>query len=241
MERTNVAVTQTAAANEVLRGVYNWMALGLGLTAVIAYAVAGSQSMMEFILGNQLVFFGMIIGELGLVFYLSARITKLHPATAAGLFMFYSALNGATLSVVLLVYSQAAVAQAFISCAVMFGAMSVYGYTTKKDLSSWGTFLFMGLIGVIIASVINIFIASSAMEFIISLIGVVVFTGPDRLRHPANQRDVGHHRLTRRMGRRSDQNLRGANPLPGLHQPVPDVAPLFRRVAGLMDSRPTKT
>lgn len=177
MERTNVAVTQTAAANEVLRGVYNWMALGLGLTAVIAYAVAGSQSMMEFILGNQLVFFGMIIGELGLVFYLSARITKLHPATAAGLFMFYSALNGATLSVVLLVYSQAAVAQAFISCAVMFGAMSVYGYTTKKDLSSWGTFLFMGLIGVIIASVINIFIASSAMEFIISLIGVVVFTG----------------------------------------------------------------
>ena len=177
MERTNVAVTQTAAANEVLRGVYNWMALGLGLTAVIAYAVAGSQSMLDLIWGNQIVFFGLIIGELGLVFYLSARITKLHPATAAGLFMFYSALNGATLSVVLLLYSQAAVAQAFISCAVMFGAMSIYGYTTKKDLASWGTFLFMGLIGVIIASVVNIFVASSAMEFIISLVGVVVFTG----------------------------------------------------------------
>jgi len=177
VQTMSVTTAQTRALSGVLRGVYNWMILGLGLTAVVAWAVAGSPSLVRLIFGNQILFFGLIIAELGLVFTLASRITRLAPATAAGLFLLYSALNGATLSVVLLAYTASSVTQAFFTCAAMFGAMSLYGYTTRRDLSSWGSFLFMGLIGVIIASLINIFVGSAAMEFAISVIGVLVFTG----------------------------------------------------------------
>jgi FtsH-binding integral membrane protein len=153
------------------------MTLGLVFTAVIAYTVAGSPSLIRFIFGNMIVFYGLIIAELALVFIISSRITKLAPSTAAGLFLLYSALNGATLSMVLLVYTGQSVANAFFACAAMFAAMSVYGATTKRDLSGWGSFLFMGLIGIIIASLINIFIGSAMMEFVISGIGILVFTG----------------------------------------------------------------
>ncbi len=165
------------AGNAILRGVYNWMTLGLGLTAVVAYGVSSSPTLLELIFGNMIVFFGLIIGELALVFIISSRITRLAPSTAAGLFLLYSALNGATLSVVLLAYTGQTVANAFIASAAMFAAMSIYGYTTKRDLSAWGSFLFMGLIGIIIASLINIFIGSAMMEFVISGIGILVFTG----------------------------------------------------------------
>jgi len=171
------APTRTAALNAVMRGVYNWMILGLLLTAGVAWWVAGSPSLQRAIFGNQLIFFGLIIGEVALVFYLAARITKLAPATAAALFLLYSALNGATLSVVLLAYTGQAVTNAFFCTAGMFAIMSVWGYTTKRDLSSWGSFLFMGLIGIIIASVVNIFLGSTMMELAISAIGVLVFTG----------------------------------------------------------------
>jgi len=169
--------TKVEVLNAFMRGVYQWMALGLGLTAVAAFYTAQSPAMQQLIFGNQLVFFGLIIGELLLVVGISAGIRRMSAGTASGLFLLYSALNGLTLSFVLLLYTGESVAMTFVICAGMFGAMSIYGMTTKKDLTSWGSFLFMGLIGIILASVVNIFLKNSAMQFVISLLGVVIFTG----------------------------------------------------------------
>jgi hypothetical protein len=118
-----------------------------------------------------------LIGELALVFILSGAINKLSEAVATMLFVAYSALNGVTLSLLALVYTASSIASTFVITAGMFGAMSIYGYVTKRDLTSWGSFLFMGLIGIIIASVVNIFVASSAVSWVVSGIGVIVFTG----------------------------------------------------------------
>jgi FtsH-binding integral membrane protein len=118
-----------------------------------------------------------MFGELALVFTLSGAINRMNEATATLLFIAYSALNGVTLSVIALVYTRSSIASTFVITAGMFGAMSIYGYMTRRDLTSWGSFLFMGLIGVVIASVVNIFVASSAVSWIISGIGVIVFTG----------------------------------------------------------------
>jgi FtsH-binding integral membrane protein len=160
-----------------MASVYRWMTFGLGLTALVAFSVATSEGALRLILGNRLVFFGLIIAELGLVIALSAAAQRMSSATAGGLFLLYSAINGATLSVVLLVYTGASVAMAFVSTAGTFAAMSVYATVTRKDLSSWGSFLFMGLIGVVIASVVNIFLHSSMVTFVVSCMAVVVFTG----------------------------------------------------------------
>ena len=122
-------------------------------------------------------FWVLLIAQLGLVFFLSFRVQKLQPSTALGLFIGYSALSGATLAPLVFAYTQASVVTAFFTAAAMFGAMSVWGYTTKKDLSGFGSFLFMGLIGLIVASVINIFVGSNTMSFVISLIAVPLFAG----------------------------------------------------------------
>jgi hypothetical protein len=170
--------TQTQVqVNTFVRSVYNWMAIGLGLTAVVALYVANNETLLRIIFGNPIVLIGLIIAELALVFSISARVQKMKASTATGLFVLYAALNGATLSAVFLAYTQTSIASTFFVCAATFVAASVYGYTTKKDLTSWGSFLFMGLIGIIIASVVNIFIRSSAMTMIISYIGVLVFVG----------------------------------------------------------------
>jgi FtsH-binding integral membrane protein len=160
-----------------MASVYRWMTFGLGLTALVAFSVATSEGALQLVLGSRLVFFGLIIAELGLVVALSAAAHRMSPAAAGGLFLLYSALNGATLSVVLLVYTGASVAMAFVSTAGTFAAMSVYATVTRKDLSSWGSFLFMGLVGVVIASVVNIFLRSSMVTFVVSSMSVVVFTG----------------------------------------------------------------
>jgi FtsH-binding integral membrane protein len=160
-----------------MASVYRWMTFGLGLTALVAFSVASSEEALRFIVFNKFVFFGLILAELGLVVALSAAAARLSAATAGGLFLLYSALNGATLSVVLLAYTGASVALAFVSTAGTFLAMSVYATVTRKDLSSWGSFLFMGLIGVVIASLVNLFLHSSMMSFVISCMSVVVFTG----------------------------------------------------------------
>jgi FtsH-binding integral membrane protein len=118
-----------------------------------------------------------MFGELGLVFYLSARIQKIQASTASALFIGYSVLNGLTLSVVFLAYTSSSIAGTFFITAGMFGAMAIYGLVTKRDLSGWGSFLFMGLVGIIIASIVNIFLKSSGMSWMISLIGVFIFTG----------------------------------------------------------------
>ena len=163
--------------NEFIRSVYNWMAIGLALTGFTAYYVANTPALVQAVFGNQILFFGLIIGQLGLVFFISARIQRLQASTATALFVLYSVLMGVTLSFIFLVYTASSITSTFFICAATFVACSVYGWTTKRDLTSLGGFLFMGLIGIIIASVVNIFIRSSAMHMIISYIGVLVFVG----------------------------------------------------------------
>lgn len=157
--------------------VYAWMAIGLGLTALVAFAVAGSPEIVQAVAGNRLVFFALMIAELGLVFYLSARATAMAPGRATGLFSLYSALNGVTLSVLLLAYTGESVATAFVVTAGMFGALALYGSTTRRSLAGLGQFAFMGLVGLILASLVGMFWHHDALQFLISAMGVIVFTG----------------------------------------------------------------
>lgn len=163
--------------NEFIRSVYNWMALGLGLTGLVAFYVSNSKYLTQMVFGNQLLFFALIIGELVLVFTIAARVHKMQASTATGLFVLYAGLNGATLSFVFLVYTRTSITSVFFICAATFITCSIYGMTTKRDLTSLGGFMMMGLIGIIIASVVNIFVRSTQMSLIISYIGVLVFVG----------------------------------------------------------------
>jgi len=163
------------AASIFLAKVFNWMAIGLGITGLVAYGAAASGLAVRII--NSPFFIVLALGTLGLVFYLSARIDKIQASTASALFLLYSVMNGLFFSTIFLRYTGASIAGTFVITAGMFGAMSVYGLITKRDLSGWGSFLFMGLIGIIIASIVNIFLKSSGMYWVISMIGVLVFTG----------------------------------------------------------------
>ena len=163
--------------NDFIRSVYNWMAIGLGLTGFTAFYVSQSEVMKNLIFGNPVLFYGLIIGELALVFFLSARVQKIRASTATALFVLYSILNGATLSFVFLVYTSSSITSTFFICAATFVACSIYGMITKRDLTSLGGFMVMGLIGIIIASVVNMFIGSYGMHMIIGYIGVIVFVG----------------------------------------------------------------
>ncbi len=156
--------------------VYRWMGLGLLLTAISAYFVVNTDFVYT-LASNSILFYGLILGELGLVIYLSARIQKMSAEAATTSFIVYSVLNGVTLSVILLVYTGASIASTFMTTALTFGVMSAYGYFTKRDLTSMGSYLRMGLIGIIIASIINLFWANSTMYWIISYVGVLVFVG----------------------------------------------------------------
>jgi hypothetical protein len=165
------------AQNTLIRQVYAWMGAGLALTALLAMVTVSSPALLNAVVGNRLLFYGLILGELGLVFVLSGAIERLSATTATLLFLGYSALNGVTLSIIFLVYTADSIASTFVITAGMFGAMSAYGYLTRSDLTSWGSFLFMGLIGVVIASLVNIFLHSDTVSWIVSAIGVIVFTG----------------------------------------------------------------
>jgi hypothetical protein len=160
-----------------MASVYRWMTLGLLVTAGVAFYVASTPSVLQVVFGNRMVFWGLVIAQFGLVIALSAAVNKLSAGVAGALFLLYSALTGATISVVLLAYTGASVASAFAVTAGTFLAMSIYGTVTKRDLTSWSSFLFMGLIGVVIASIVNIFMKSSMMSWVISAAAVVVFTG----------------------------------------------------------------
>jgi hypothetical protein len=160
-----------------LSKVYGWMFVGLLITAVIAFVVASSPALIETLILNRLLFWGLLFAQLGLVFYLSARVDKVAPATAAGLFVLYSAFVGVTSSVIFLVYTGASISQTFIITAGMFGATAVFGTVTKRSLAGMGQFLFMGLIGLIIAMIVGFFWHSDALQFVISVVGVLVFTG----------------------------------------------------------------
>jgi FtsH-binding integral membrane protein len=173
--------------------VYNYMAAGLAITGIVSYLVFSFAVSAEPTAGptvrglyltdfGRLVFFSplkwvLLLAPLGLVFLLSARVHKMSVGAAQATFWLYAALVGASISSIFLVYAHGSIAKVFFITAASFGALSLWGYTTKKDLSGWGSFLFMGLIGIIIASIVNIFMASSALQFAISVIGVLVFAG----------------------------------------------------------------
>jgi len=161
----------------VVNQVFVWMSLGLALTAGTAFATAGSQTMTQLVFGNLFVFFGLIIAELGLVIGISKAINRLSLAAATGLFFLYSALNGITLASIFMVYSLGSIGGVFLITAGTFGAMSLYGLTTKRDLTKIGSLAFMGLIGIIIAGLVNLFLQSSMLSLIVSVIGLVIFIG----------------------------------------------------------------
>lgn len=157
--------------------VYTWMGFGLLLTALAAYLAVSSDSFIQILAENSLLFYALIFAELGLVIYLSARINKMSAEAAAGSFIIYSILNGLTISLLLLLYTGESVAATFLSTALTFGAMSAYGYFTKRDLTSMGSYLYMALIGLVIASLVNLFWANSTLYWVITYVGILLFVG----------------------------------------------------------------
>lgn len=163
--------------NSFISSVYNWMAIGLAITGGVAYVVSTNEYLVRLIAGNFMVLMLLFAAEIGLVFYLSARIQKIEASTATFMFALYAALNGASLSLLFLVYTHASIASTFFICAATFTACSIYGMVTKKDLTSMGGFMAMGLVGIIIASLVNMFLKSPMIYMIISYVGVLVFVG----------------------------------------------------------------
>ena len=157
--------------------VYAWMSFALLISGATAFYVASSEQMIRAIFGNPILFFGLIILQLALVIGLVFLVKKISASLATFMFIFYSFITGLTLSVIFLIYTLASITQVFFITAGMFAAMSVYGFTTKKDLTGLGQMLIMALIGLIIASIVNIFWQNSMFDFILSVIGVLIFTG----------------------------------------------------------------
>jgi hypothetical protein len=179
MDRDTVYTQNPAvvATSSFFPRVYGWMTAGLGLTALAAIFTLSSPTLLQAIFGNRLVFYALIIAELGLVIGLSAAINRISAGTAKMMFLLYSALSGVTFSAIFLVYTESSIASTFFVAAGTFGAMSLYGMVTRRDLTGWGSFLFMGLIGIIIASVVNIFLQSAMVTWVVSCVGVLVFVG----------------------------------------------------------------
>ena len=167
----------STAFSALMRKVFIWMALALVITGVTAYGVATTPSLLIAIVTNKALFWGLIIAELALVFAVSGAINRLSLATATLLFVLYSVVNGATLSVIFLAYSMPAIIQTFFITAGTFGVMALVGYITKTDLTSLGKLLFMALIGLVIATVVNMFVGSTGFDYILSYVGVLIFVG----------------------------------------------------------------
>lgn len=167
-----------AVSSGLMSRVYMWMTAGLLVTAATAYFVTNSYSVLSMIYGGgQMVFFVLMLVELGLVFFLSSRAMTLQPSTAGALFFAYAAINGLTLAPILLIYTTGSVATAFLSTAGMFGAMCAYSAVTKRDLNEWRSFLMMGVVGVLIALVVNMFVGSAKADLVISIMAVIIFAG----------------------------------------------------------------
>jgi len=166
-----------ASEKTFIQRVYGWMAAGLALTGVIAWVVANDVDLVRAIVLNRAVFYGLLLFELGLVMVLSWAIGRLSVGIATSMFLLYAAVNGMTLSVIFLAYTQESIATTFFVTAGMFGAMCVFGMVTKRDLTSLGSFLFMALIGLILASVVNLFLASTALYWVTTYAGILIFVG----------------------------------------------------------------
>lgn len=169
--------TSSVSFPAVMKNVYLWMTLALAMTGLTAAAVATQPQILMAIITNRILFWGLMLAELGLVFYFSARVMQMSLTTAGIVFAAYSVLNGLTLSYIFMAYTMQSIATTFFVTAGTFGAMTFVGYTIKKDLSTFGRILIMALIGIIIATVVNIFVGSSALQFGISVLGVLIFTG----------------------------------------------------------------
>jgi FtsH-binding integral membrane protein len=174
---TVVKTRAEVLVSDYVRSVYNWMGIGLALTGLVAYYVSTSESLIRLVFGNPIILIVLIIAELGLVFSIAGMVNRMSAGTATALFVIYSGLNGVTLSSIFLVYVQASIVSTFFVCAGTFIGCSLYGWMTKRDLTSVGSFMMMGLIGIVIASLANLFIRSSGLSMIISYIGVFVFVG----------------------------------------------------------------
>lgn len=157
--------------------VYGWMAAGLAITGVIAWVVAGDMDLVRAIVLNKFVFYGLLLGELAMVWVLSAAIQKMSVGIATSMFLVYAGMNGLTLSVIFLAYTMESIATTFFVTAGTFGAMCFYGMVTKRDLTSIGNLCFMALIGLILASVVNIFLNSSALYWVTTYAGILIFVG----------------------------------------------------------------
>ena len=176
---TTVEVTGANAdrITAFLRAAYGWMCAGLAITAVTAGLVASSPSLLLTVARSGPLYIGLVIAQLGIVFVLSSRVQRLSASTASWLFIGYSMLTGVTLSILMVIYTGETLTSTFVVAAGMFGAMALYGTVTQRSLAGWGQFLFMGLIGVVLASIVGIFWHNDGLQFVISFIGVIVFTG----------------------------------------------------------------
>ena len=163
--------------NALLRSVYNWMVLGLFISGAVAYLASHSAAIQQILFGNSIMIWILLLGELGLVFGISGGIQRMSAATASWLFLLFSFLNGLTLSSIFIIYTSASLTSTFVVTGLTFGLTSFYGYVTKTNLTSIGNYLFMALIGIIIATIVNIFLRSSTLDLIVSYLGVIIFVG----------------------------------------------------------------
>ncbi|MBR5241029.1 MAG: Bax inhibitor-1/YccA family protein [Muribaculaceae bacterium] len=179
MENNYYSIPSQSATmvGSLMKSVYMWMTLALGITGVVALYVAQSSDLLYAIFSNSILFWGLVIAEFALVMVISARLLKMSFSTALMLFMLYSVINGLTLSVIFALYTKASVASTFFVTAGTFGVMSLIGYFTKKDLSKLGSILFMLLIGLVIATLVNIFWANDTLYWITTYAGVLIFVG----------------------------------------------------------------
>jgi FtsH-binding integral membrane protein len=174
---TSTPQAQAVRERSILRNVYLWMTGGLALTAVVAWGVASTPSFIQALVASRFLFFALIIGEVALVWFLSARIMSLSPGAAVGGYVAYAVLNGITLSVIFLAFTGTRIATALFVTAGTFAGMSLYAVTTRRDLSRFGSYLIYGLWGVIIASLVNLFLRSGALDWVLSYAGVALFLG----------------------------------------------------------------
>ncbi|AJC66002.1 MULTISPECIES: Bax inhibitor-1/YccA family protein [Dickeya] len=177
--RSNGSIVQQASTGlqTYMAQVYGWMTCGLLLTAFVSWYAANTPAVLQLVFSSKITFYGLVIAQLGLVFVLSGMVHRLSGSVATTLFMLYSALTGLTLSSIFIVYSGESIASTFVITAGMFGAMSLYGYVTKRDLTGLGSMLFMALIGILLATLVNFWLKSEGLQLAITYIGVLVFVG----------------------------------------------------------------
>ena len=217
----------------VMQRVYGWMSLGLLLTTIVAIVTLSSETILNLVFGNMLIFWGLFIGELILVISVSRAIGKMSSNVGLALFFAYSALNGVTLSVIFLAYGLGTIILAFGTTTLIFIILTVVGLTTKEDLTKWGPLLFVGLLGIILASVVNFFFASTALDWIVTYLGILIFLG--LIVYDSNMIKKATY-ATVLQGNGSQEILRGIAVMGALHLYL-DFINLFLRLLRVLGRR----